>query len=190
MKKIYTVLLSFITLVVLSTSCNKTPTYIDRLKDETKAIDKFIAKNNLVILKDYPADSTFKSNEFYKDPASGVYYNVIEAGVPKNRAKLGEEIYIRFSGLSYFMTKDTTKYTNDNAVTSPMPQTIIYRGPLNSSTRSLYTSSTPGWAAPLPHIGHGARVKMIVPFNMGSEYDRANYQPTYYDRVTYRFESQ
>lgn len=176
--------------MLLFASCKDQKTYIDRLKDESRAIDLFIKKNKLVILEKYPSDSTFAPNEFYKDPASGVYYNVIDRGLLKNRAKDGEEIYIRFKGLTYFMTDDTTKYSNDNPVTSPMPQTIIYRGPLNSSTRSAYTSATPGWVAPLPHIGHSARVKMIVPFNMGSEYDRQKFQPTYYDDVTYRFESQ
>lgn len=191
MKKIHILFLSAIALLVFMSSCkNKTPTYIDRLKDETKAIDKFISKNNLIILKEYPTDSTFKANEFYKDPLSGVYYNVVDRGLPNNRAKLGEEIYVRFSGLSYFMTDDSTKYTNDNSITSPMPQIITYRGVLSPATRDLYTISTPGWVAPLSHIGHGGRVKMIVPFNMGSEYDRMKYQPTYYENVTYRFESQ
>lgn len=189
MKKLYTILLGSIALLTLIASCNKTPTYIDRLNDEKDAIERFISRNKIVVLDNYPADSIFAPNEFYKDPASGVYYNVIEKGTTA-RAKLGEEIYIRFSDLQYFMTDDTTKYTNDNAQTSPMPSTIIYRGPLSSQTRSLYSSATPGWAAPLSNIGHNGRVKMIIPFNMGSEYDKTKFQPTYYGNIKYNFESQ
>ena len=190
MKKIHIISLGLTALLALTASCNKTPTYIDRLNDEADAIKKFISENKIVVLEEYPSDSTFEANEFYKDPASGVYYNVVDRGTLGVRAKLGEEIYIRFSDLRYFMTDDTTKYTNDNAETSPMPQTIIYRGPLSSATRSLYTTATPGWVAPLPHVGHNGRVKMIIPFNMGSEYDRSKFHATYYGSVKYSFESQ
>ena len=159
-------------------------TYIDWLKDEADTFEKFISQNKIVILDEYPSDSTFASNEFYKDSASGVYYNVIEKGTTA-RAKIGQDIYIRFSGLQYFMTDDTTKYTNQ---TSPFPETITYRGPLSSQTIKLYSSVTLGWVTPLPNIGHNGRVKMIVPFNMGSEYNRQQYQPTYYEEVIYRFD--
>ncbi|MDO5665702.1 MAG: DUF4827 family protein [Bacteroidia bacterium] len=194
MKKTHYIILFLLSLVFVSTSCNKTKTYADILKDESKAIDKFIKQNNLVILKDFPKDTIFKSNEFYRDPATGVYFNIIERGDPKTKVKLGEEVYIRYSGLRYFANdKDTNSYSNMDLIRSPFPETIIYRGPVTMRNRDIY-SSTPAWAVPLPLIGHSGKVKLIVPFNMGSSSDRVNYQKvlttTYYDNVQYRFESQ
>lgn len=188
MKKIHTVSILIAGLLILITSCNKQKTYAEYLKDETKAIDLFIAKNNLVILKEFPADTSFNSNEFYKDPSTGVYFNIIDRGEEDRKIQLGQEVYVRFSGLSYFKSDDTTFYSNLDPNTSPFPQTLIYRGPVTVSTRSLYSSSVPGWIVPLYFVGHTGRAKLIVPFNMGSSYEQSNYEPTYYDNVQYRFE--
>ena len=77
-------------------------------------IERFVESNNLKILKEYPQDSIFKSNEFYFDTSSGVYYNVIDAGSSR-RIKIGEELYIRFKGLTYISEEDTTTYSNINS---------------------------------------------------------------------------
>lgn len=183
------ILLFLATLLIFGTSCNKRKTYADLLKEESRAIDKFISKNKLVILTDFPKDGQFKSNEFYKDPSTGVYYNIIDAGdtitVPK--IKEGEEVHVRFNGLEYFSKDDTTKYSNLDPIRSPWPDTFTYRGAVTVINRSLYSGTTPGWVVPLKHVGHTGRVKMIVPFNMGSASDQAGYTPTYYDLVQYRF---
>ncbi|MGI6520105.1 MAG: DUF4827 family protein [Fermentimonas sp.] len=173
-------------LLMLFTACNDKKTYADYLKDEARAIDLFIKKNGLEILDKLPPNGQFKSNQFYKDASTGVYYNIVEYGNKQQKASLGDEVYIRFKGLTYFMTDDTTKYNNLDPIRSPFPQTLVYRGKVNSNTKSHY--STAGWMVPVPDIGHKAVVKLIVPFEMGSSYDQSNYQPTYYDHVEYRFE--
>lgn len=191
MKKTRYIVLFLLGFMLIGVSCNKRKTYAEILKDENKAIEKFISQNKLVILDEFPANSTFKPNEFYRDPATGVYYNIIDKGDEStvDKVKEGEEIYVRFSGLRYFASKnDTIEYSNNDPIRSPFPETIIYRGPVTVRNRSLY--STPGWAVPLPRIGHTGKVKLIVPFNMGSQSDQQSYSTTYYENVTYRFESQ
>jgi hypothetical protein len=193
MKKTRYIIFFLLGLMIVSASCNKRKTYAELLKDENKAIDKFITQNKLVILENFPANSVFKSNEFYRDPATGVYYNIIELGdtTNTNMAKIGVVIYVRFSGLRYFRSeKDSTEYSNNDPIRSPFPETFIYRGPVTVSNRSLYSGTTPGWAVPLTRIGHAGKVKLIVPFNMGSASDQQSYSTTYYDKVEYRFESQ
>ncbi|NLB56703.1 MAG: DUF4827 domain-containing protein, partial [Lentisphaerae bacterium] len=59
---------------------------------------------------------------------------------------------------------------------------------VTTSTKSYY--DTLGWAVPLIYVGHTGKVKMIIPFDMGSSYDQSQYEPTYYDMVQYRFENQ
>ncbi|MDD2327032.1 MAG: DUF4827 family protein [bacterium] len=185
MNKTYPTITALLGLLLLLPSCKDRKTYADYLKDEAKAIDLFLSKQQLTILNTYPSDGEFGEKEFYQDPATGVYYQVISYGDTTQELKWKETVYVRFSGLHYFMTSDTTRYSNQKSV---YPEEIIYIGPVNSSTKGNY--SNPGWVVPLEHVGHNGKVKMIIPFNMGSSYDRSQYQPTYYDLVHYRFEDQ
>lgn len=184
MKKIIALVTTVTLLLILASSCNDTKTYAEYLKDESKAIDLFISKHNINILKEFPEDGHFEDNDFYKDKNTGVYFNIIDVGDTTQNLEWKEEVYVRYSGLQYFMTEDTTQYSN---VKSVFPEEIAFIGPVNSTTQSSY--STPGWVVPLTYVGHNGKVKIIVPFNMGSSYDKSVYQPTYYDLVMYKFES-
>lgn len=191
MKKTYYIIFCLLGLALVSTSCNKRKTYAEILKDETRAIEKFILENKLVVLDEFPTSLVFKTNEFYRDPATGVYFNIIEPGDTASKVKEGEEVYVRFIGLRYFTSSnDTTEYSNLDPIRSPFPESLTYRGPVTVMNRSLYSGTTPGWAVPLTYVGHAGRVKMIIPFNMGSQSDQQSYSTTYYDNVQYRFESQ
>ena len=195
MKKIQYIVIFLAGFSLLFASCRKTKTYAEHLKDETKAIEKFISQNRLTVLDKFPADTVFKANEFYRDPATGVYFNIIERGESKNKAKLGSEIYVRYSGLRYFArNNDTIKYSNTDPIVSPWPETIIYRGPVTMRSRDLYSRTTPAWVVPLSSVGHNGKVRLIVPFNMGNEADRANFSKrsttSYYETVQYRFEAE
>lgn len=185
MKLFNSIVFTLIGLLILTTSCNNKKTYADYLKDERKAIDLFIAKNNLVILKDFPSNGKFDANDFYKDPDTDVYFNIIEYGDTTVKPQWRERIYVRFKGLSYIGTDDTIKYSNH---LSTFPEELEYLGPVSSSTKSYY--GTPGWAVPLAYVGHKGKVKMIIPFEMGSSYDQSQFEPTYYDQIEYRFDSQ
>ena len=184
MNRTYKLIIIIFTILLSAASCKDQKTYADYLKEETKAIDEFIVKNNFNILTKFPANGVFGDKDFYKDPESKVYYNIVNYGDTTEFIFLGEEVYVRFKGLKYFMIDDSTTYKNNDHIN---PQEIKFIGPVNSSTRSYY--SVPGWAVPLPRIGHKAVVKMIVPFNMGSSTERSEYQPSYYDRIEYRFDS-
>lgn len=187
MKKAPVIILSFIGILLLTTSCDKKKSYADLLRDEIKIIDKFIAKNGIVLLDKFPEDTIFKSNEFYRDPATGVYFNIISKG-ENRKAEEGEEIYLRYDGLRIISAKnDTITFSTLNA---PNPSTLIFRGQVTMANKSIYASTTPAWVVPLRYIGHKGRAKMIVPFTMGSRSETLNYQTTYYDLVSYVFEYQ
>lgn len=187
MKKLLLFIIAVSGILFLTTSCKDQKSYADYLRDEERAIERFLLQNNLSVIERFPSDGVFESDEFYKDPETGVYYNIVEYGDTTENLFMGEEIYVRFSGLKYFMVDDSTTYNNKDTSNSPWPQTIIFRGPANSSTNSFY--DTPGWVVPLTRIGHNGKVRLIVTFNMGSASDRQQYQPTYYDLVQYRFAS-
>lgn len=187
MNKLFAFILTISTISLLTISCKDQMTYADHLREESKAIERFILKNDISVIEKFPANGVFGSKEFYKDPGTGLYYNIVEYGDTTGSLTLNEDIYIRFRGLKYFMVDDSTSYNNMDPSSSPWPQVIKYLGPVNSATQSYY--DTPGWAVPLSHVGHNGVVKMIVPFNMGSASDRSQYQPTYYDYLYYRFSS-
>lgn len=184
MKRFQAIFILLSTLLLIASSCKDQKTYADRLKDESKAIDLFILKNDFSILESFPKNGIFNQDDFYKDPETGVYYNIVDYGDTTKNLQIAEKVYPRFSGV-YFMVDDSVKFSN---LTSTMPFEMKFYGPVNSSSKNYYT--IPGMAVPLTRVGHNGVVKLIVPFNMGSANDRQQYQPTYYDYVKYRFENQ
>ena len=78
MKKGFNILL-ILCAALVAISCSKTKSYTDMLKDEKKAIERFIDDKGLEILDDFPADSVFKENQFVLLD-NGVYLNIIDKG--------------------------------------------------------------------------------------------------------------
>lgn len=181
MNKILPIITALLGSLLFLSSCKDRKTYADYLKDERKAIDLFVAQNQLNILNQYPSNGKFGEKDFFKDPETGVYFQVINYGDTTRNLELRQKVYIRYSGLHFFMTDDTTKYSRVD-----FPESIDFLGPVNNSNKSSY--SNPGWVVPLRFVGHNGKVRMIIPFVMGSATDRTQYQPTYYDQIYYRFE--
>lgn len=177
MKKINFKISFLLAILFVVISCNNTATYIDYLNSEKKSIKKFIKENNIKVLTEYPSDSTFADNEYYYDPVTGVYYNVIDKG--DRKPLLGEEIYIRYKDVRYISDNDTTVY-DGNFFSIYGPETLTYG---NSTTYPCK-----GWLAPIPKVGNNGRVKMIVPFNSGTSYNQTYYYTVYYGLVLYHVE--
>lgn len=176
MKKIIIAVFLSIVATGMFFSCNSDKTYAQYLGDERKAIERFIDDNGIEVLREYPKDSVFQTNEFYLDASSGVYYNVIDSGNGR-RIKTGEEFYIRFKGLTYIASTDTFTYSN---IKSLQPEVVVY------GNTSSYSSVA--WVTPLKNVGDRARVKLIVPFSKGLANDRQTYKTAYYEELNYRFE--
>lgn len=176
MKKVIIVSLISVVAIAMFSSCNDSKTYAQYLNDEKEIIERFVNQNDLTILTEYPKDSVFKEKEFFFDTSSGVYYNVIDSGNGR-RILGGEEFYIRFKGLKYISSDDTTTFSN---IYSLQPEVLVY----GNST----TYPTVAWVAPLKNVGNRAKVRMIVPFNMGISTDQSGYRTAYYEEIDYRFE--
>lgn len=183
MKKILFTILALCALLTFSTSCDKTKTYIQQVKDHDKAVTKFIKDSGFVVLDKFPSNGVFRPKEFVRDTMTGVYYNIMDYGDKTRRPTFGKNIYIRFTGLYYFrnVTADkVVKFSSDYLY--PDGQPVIY---VFGNTNSYIVR---GWAAPFRFIGHGAHVKMIVPFNAGLQADESKFQPTFYENIVYRIE--
>ena len=211
MKKINYITLALVGLLVMSASCNRPMTYAERLQAEERAIAQFISENNFTILREFPSDTIFGENEFFRDPFTGVYFNIVCRGTLFNedgemfyitidgngdkvfnlftegeldRIDIGRSMLIRFRGLNHFMADDTTLHSNDDTA----PIEMVFQGPVTRQTRFLYEGGIPGLVVPLQHIGHNGIVRLIIPFNMGSSWDRQNFHPAFFGEVNYRFE--
>lgn len=202
MKKGFNILL-IMCAALLAVSCGKTRSYTDMLKAEEKAIDRLIAKNGFEILKDFPADTVFKENQFVK-LENDVYLNIIDRGTSQ-RAVSGKTNILYRCIVSYPMDSAYVYYpsntpyayytkSNDGRSVNYGPNSngtepydILYQDPdLYYSISGNFASE--GLMTPLKYVGDGAKVKLIVPFKRGLSNDNTNGEPVYYEILQYTFE--
>jgi len=157
------------------------------LQEEQRAIKRYIDRNNLKILSDYPKDGVFKDNEYFKT-SDGLYFQVVDSG-NGTRIVNGQEAIVRFKYRHDIAYSDTsiTYWTNTGWVN---PFSLLYRGIPNVNTASTYTVSGSsyecgGWIVPLQYVGEQAIVNMIIPSAMGSSVDNSNINPVFYDSLKY-----
>ncbi|MEN9919727.1 MAG: hypothetical protein RL662_2163 [Bacteroidota bacterium] len=189
MKKIVALIVFVAGISLFFGACSKSESYADKVKNERKLINGFIADHNIVVLDKYPANGVFKSNEFYLD-ASGVYIHVVDSGNGKrantdNRA----DVYCRFRQT---MTLPTATSDTVSSTDFAYPQYLQFKYGVQSTyktTQSTYAYSylSPGITIPLRYVGEGAIVKLIVPFNTatGSTYQSTTYRTIYYGELEY-----
>lgn len=176
-------------------SCESTETYADKLKKEKKAINRLRADSSFVFIDDYPEDGKFEPNEFYRDPKTGIYINVIDSG-NGNRAVQGKTtVDVRYKWGYYFVDMDTTKqwkntdypsdlvsFTFNNSLPTSYLETSTANGASNYYIKSY------GMASALEHVGQNAIVKLIIPFSNGSYYQQySGYEPLYLGWVQFKF---
>lgn len=178
----------------VASSCSKTETYADKLKKESKTINSFIDKHKIKVLRTYPANGVFQNNEFFLDPQSGVYFQVVDSGNGQRaNSDKRTQIVMRFKDALRIGTSDTTKYTNmdQNGIFDYMDLTFGLSSTYtnaNTSAGSNYSFKSPGCVVPLAYVGDSAVVKMIIPFVTGSSLQLLTSEPIYFDYLIYSFQ--
>ena len=183
------------TAVLLITSCDKTQSYADMLKAEEKAIERLMDEEDIVVLKEYPADGVFKENEFYQMD-NDVYINVIDSGNGNRIGTKRQNVNSRF--VVRFFKSDTLEL--DGFASSRLPVTFSYQNytedyyiwgyDQNDTNVDAVMSSfiCEGLASGLQHVGDSAVVKLIVPFKVGPSSFQSSGEPLYFPKVRYTFE--
>ncbi len=188
MRKVLGLICFIIGLCVVFAACSSSETYADKLKNERKNISRFINEHNIVVLNQYPASGVFEENEYFRDPLTGVYINVIDSG-NGNRASAANrsEVNVRFWDAMKLPTADSDTISNNVAGLQPISFTYgITATYSNTNTSSLdYYYLSSGITAPLQYVGENARVRLIVPFSTGSNYQLAAFQAIYYTQLQY-----
>lgn len=188
MKKTLGLICFIIGLCVAFAACSSSETYADKLKNERKNISRFINEHNIVVLSQYPASGVFKENEYFRDPLTGVYINVIDSG-NGNRASVNNrsEVNVRFWDAMTLPTADSDTVGNNIAGLQPISFTYGITATYSSAnTNSLeYYYLSTGITAPLQYVGENARVRLIVPFANGSNFQLAAFKAIYYTQLQY-----
>ena len=212
MRKLTYLLLLIIGAFVIE-SCNDDITYADQKKRERNAIAKFVADSAIhVISEEQFAANGYKTdvekNEYVLFTSKGVYMQIVRQGCGE-KIKDGETatILCRFSERN--ILTDSLQLSNDilyySSVVDKMNVTnnsgtftaSFINGEslmLSQNGSSSNTSVLSGWLVPLPYINIGrptdandeiAKVKLIVPHDMGHSNATASVYPCYYI-ITYQ----
>lgn len=169
-------------------ACSNNETYADKLKNERKSISRLINEKNIIVLNSYPASGVFKENEYFRDPLTGVYINVIDSG-NGNRASITKrsEVSVRYTDVMTFGV--SAPDTASNTYPGYQPLSFVYGITATYSGSSVgtpaYSYLSPGIVAPLEYVGENARVRLIVPFSSGSTLQLATFTPLYYTQLQY-----
>lgn len=189
MKKIISAIFAVMGFAILFSACGG-ETYADKLKKETKAINRFLDENNINVLRTYPDKHKFAENDYYLEPTSGIYIHVVDSGgKDKPTTNPKTNVYLRYDTIYSLLDNSIVGYPNLN---SAVPMTFEYGNPstyiaTNNSSQEYYYLSQ-GCVIPLElGLGRNAVVKLIIPFSNGSYYQQSSYVPCYYTMLHYDF---
>lgn len=187
MRKVLGLICFIIGLCVAFGACSSSETYADKLKNERKNISRFINEQNIIVLSEYPASGVFKKNEFFRDPETGVYLNVIDSGNGKRATAAQRSLISVRSSNTLILPSDTI--TGNDIITGSQPIGFTYGITITYKSTNEYSIDyallSPGLAIPLKYVGEDARVSLIVPFAHGSTYQTALFKAMYYPQIHY-----
>lgn len=208
MKKI---VLIFVAIVAVLTSCNDYETYGDKKEKERNAISKFISDYNIIVIdedqfvrQDYVTDTA--RNEFVKLNKSGVYMQIARPGCGE-KLKDGETANICCRFREYNIEGDSATLRNNTDIYAARVDVMrvtntsgTFSGSFTQGVMiSVYgTASVPaGWLVPFSYIKVGraktltdekAKVRLIVPHSQGHTIAAQDVLPFFYE-ITYEKEA-
>lgn len=200
MKKIIVFAISLVLCCIAFQSCNDSETYADLLKDEKRAIAKFIADSSINVISqrqfvDQGYTTDLSRNE-YVQTSSGVYMQIIDKGSsdPADTVKNNDMVLVRMA--EYLITTASVTLYASNLTIPYMVDEFRYSKTSSSITGiftkgiihdSYSTTAVPaGWLVPLAYVRDGGRVKLIVPSKMGHETAMSQVRPYFYDIRKYQ----
>jgi hypothetical protein len=168
-------------LTCLLSSCDKQKTLQERLQEEKRAINRYIDRNRLVILDEYPKSKVFGEKEFFRT-SDGLYIHVVDSGNGRRAESLRDEVTVRFEYRHDIAVSDSSilKWNSSGLV---YPYSFKYG--LSQSYSASGSLVCIAWVYPLLYVGEHAVVDLIVPSSLGSYSDNSNINPVFYKGVTY-----
>ena len=160
------ILLSTILPPFLVLSCSKTQSYSELLREEEKAVNWYLAEQNVYL--DLPEDAVdFVTSEtmgenapFYKLDADGYVYMQVVSADFSDMVEEGDLVYFRF-------TRQNLKYLYEDIETIPEGNSdILSNGPASFIYKNTYLSSSTYWGTgiqmPLKYLGYNSEVNLVL----------------------------
>lgn len=206
-------LVYFLLLALVSTAfwaCNNEETYADKVKRQRSAIQKYVADSAVKVIseaefaaKGYTTDVS--KNEFVLFESSGVYMQIVRQGTGKKLGD-GENATLLCRYIERNLLADSITATNmlwaafgqwddQISVTNHSGTFTGYFVTGHSTLMTIYNSTSTSvpsaWLLPLSYIKLGrqnsneelARVRLIVPHDMGTSFATLNVVPCLYDII-------
>lgn len=178
----------FVLILVIFASCNNGDSYADRLDRERKNIKRFISEHDIKVLDTYPASGVFAANEYFREPTTGVYINVIDSGNGKRASATRRDyVNVRFTDAMSLPTNESDTISSSDMKVDPFEFMYgvesSYIGSSSSNPEYYYMSK--GMAVPLKYVGEDAVVSLIVPFNSGSAVQQSASYAIFFTRLHY-----
>lgn len=162
-------------------SCDKSQSYSELLRDEEKAVNWFLAGQN--VINEMPANvedfiTVSEAGEdapFYRLDADGnVYMQVVRADT-ENPVEAGDLVYFRFSRENIlFMYQDIESSTTGNSDNlASGPASFVYK---NTSLNSSLVWGT-GIQMPLKYMGYNSEVNLVLKSYYGFYEDQSTCVP-------------
>ena len=196
--------------VMALASCSDSETYADQKKKERSAINAYIAKNKINVIKEeqfFAQDSMtdVSKNEYVLFNSSGVYMQIVRKGCGKKlQNQETATVLCRFTERN--LLTDTIQLSNDNLTYATLVDKMSVKKSSGTFSASFFTDSSlmymaysraavpKGWRVPLAYINIGrpasedeqiAKVKLIVPHTQGQQYASQSVYPCMYE-LTYQ----
>lgn len=167
-----------IALLLTASSCSKSRSYSEMLRDEEKATNWWLS--NQKVINEVPADSVFLTGEdapFYKLDEDGfIYMQVINPGDLNNKAKKGQQVYFRYTRtniLDMYLGYDPSSSGNAGDVGNGNTASFRFD--------DLYASSSQTYGAgiqmPLFYLGLDCEVNLVLRSYYGFQGETGQCQP-------------
>ena len=208
MKKL---VLVFVAIIAVLSSCNDYETYGDKKEKERNAISKFVSDSNIIVISEdqfvlQGYTTNLSRNEFVKLDKSGVYMQIVRQGCG-DKLKDGETANLCCRFREFNIEGDTTTFRNNNDIYASLVDVVRVTNTSGTYSASFTqglmmqvynTASVPaGWLVPLAYIKVGrpksmtdekAKVRLIVPHSQGHTIAAQDVLPYYYE-ITYEKEA-
>lgn len=200
-------LLILLTAVFSLSSCNDEETYADQVKRERSAVNAYIADSAVSVISEdqFRAQNyttNVSKNEFVLFESSGLYMQIVRKGTGSPIAS-GETARIACRYTERNLLTDSIQATNVmypvfyrfTEIMNVTNNSGTFQGSFDQSTSLMYqfygsTSIPSGWLAALPYLNMDrwrtdtseiAKVRLIVPHDLGQTYAMQSVYPCLYD---------
>ena len=172
---------------MLTSSCNDGKSYADLLTDEAKAVNTFLADQNVIL--DLPDDNNFiigPDAPFYRlDEEGNIYMQVLSKGNTERMAEDDDLVYFRFTRSSlYSYNPDDGKFSEGWGNSEDLSV-----GSASFRFNNYSLSSSAQWGSglqtPLLYLGMFCRVNLVIKSQYGLSNEISQVVPFYYYDVRY-----